>query len=113
MCAEAGNRRVPSDASTICQHGLQESFSKDPRCGESDPRDHSKLREVRLRVGGLAQTLGAVGDEALEDGAGRRGSTQAGSYIPRSVRKGWAKGQGIEHARLTTPVPRDVGQVQP
>lgn len=58
MCAEAGNRRVPSDASTICQHGLQESFSKDPRCGESDPRDHSKLREVRLRVGGLAQTLG-------------------------------------------------------
>lgn len=61
MWTEAGNRRVPSDASTICQYGLQESFSKDPRRCESDPRDHSQLREVRLRVGGLAQTLGAVG----------------------------------------------------
>lgn len=33
-------------------HGLQESFSEDPRCGESDPRDHSQLREVRLEWAG-------------------------------------------------------------
>lgn len=41
-------------------------------------------------MGGLTQTLGAVGDEALEDGAGRRGRN--GMEV-----KEWVTDQRIGH----------------
>lgn len=92
---QAGNRRVPSDASTTYRHGLQESFSRDPRCGESDPRDHSQLREVRLESWAGWPNLGTVGDEAPEG--------EPDAVEQQCLRKEGVGARPGNRPRLTTP----------